>query len=158
MNLKQKSVSISILVTLIIILIITYHYYNFASSIDIVVSIIAIAAFFGGYPKLMEFFELKSDLIIEKLEVIQDRTHILITIKNNGNTYSYDPNITFAIINEKNEVIDSKTGSLFDTSSGVLPSGFIKAKKFGIQQLETDKKYKIFISVEKNEYCQDLAF
>ena len=82
----------------------------------------------------------------------------IIELKNNGNTYSYNPNITFAIINEKNEVMDSKTGPLFDTSSGVLPSGSIKTKKFGIQQLEIGKKYKIFISVGENEYCQDLEF
>jgi len=89
MNKLQKLVSISILVTLIIILMITYHFYNFASSIDIVVSIIAITAFFGGYPKLMDFFELKSNLIIEKLEVIQKRTHILITIKKDKKVKSW---------------------------------------------------------------------
>ena len=157
MNLMQKSVSFSIIGILIIILIITNHYYNFASSINIVVSIIAIMAFFGGYSKLMDLFDLKSDLIIEKLEVIQKRTHIQITIKNKGNTYSYNPNITFAIINENDEVMDSGTGHLFESSIGILPSGSFKAKKFGIKkQLEQNKKYKIFIAVGENEYYQDL--
>ena len=153
MNLMQKSVSFSILGILIIILIITNHYYNFASSINIVVSIIAIMAFFGGYSKLMDLFDLKSDLIVEKVEVIQDRTHILITIKNKGNAYSYNPDINFAVLNENNEVMDSGTGPLLESGIGILPSGSFKAKKFGIKkQLEQDKKYKIFIAVGENEY------
>lgn len=153
MNLMQKSVSFSILGILIIILIITNHYYNFASSINIIVSIIAIMAFFGGYSKLMDLFDLKSDLIVEKVEVIQDRTHILITIKNKGNAYSYNPDINFAVLNENNELMNSGTGSLFGSDIGILPSGSFKAKKFGIKkQLEQDKKYKIFIAVGENEY------
>ena len=157
MNTIQKLVSIGILIILIIILTITKHYYNFASSINIVVSIIAIMAFFGGYSKLMDLFDLKSDLIVEKVEVIQDRTHILITIKNKGDAYSYNPYINFAVLNENNEVMDSGTGLLFGSAMGILPSESIQSKKFGIKkQLEQDKKYKIFIAVGENEYYQDL--
>lgn len=157
MNLMQKLVTISILIILIIILIITNHYSNFASSINIVVSIIAIMAFFGGYSKLMDLFDLKSDLIVEKVEVIQNMTHILITIKNKGNAYSYNPDINFAVLNENNEVMHSGTGPLFGSDIGILPSGLVKAKKFGIKnQLKQDKKYKIFIAVGENEYYHDL--
>ena len=157
MNTIQKLVSISILIILIIILIIANFNYNFISSINIVVSIIAIMAFFGGYSKLMDLFDLKSDLIVEKVEVIQDRTHILITIKNKGNAYSYNPDINFAVLNENNEVMDSGTGPLFGSDIGILPSGSFEAKKFGIKkQLEQDKKYIIFIAVGGNEYYQDL--
>ena len=157
MNKIQKLVSIAISIILIIILIITNHYYNFASSINIVVSIIAIMAFFGGYSKLMDLFDLKSDLIVKNVEVIQNRTHILITIKNNGDAYSYNPYINFAVLNEDNEVMDSAIGPLFESSIGILPSGSLKPKKFGIKkQLEQDKKYTIFIAAGENEYYQDL--
>ena len=155
----QKIVSISILVILIIILILTNVYYNFASSINIVVSIIAIMAFFGGYSKLMDLFELKSNLTIEKVEVTQDGGRITIKIKNKGNTYSYNPNVNFAVIDEKKEVIDSGSGPLFGSKIGVLPTGSFTKKVIKLNhKLEENKKYIIFIAMEGKEYCQDLKF
>jgi len=53
--------------------------------------------------------------------------------------------------------MDSGNGPLFESDMGVLPSGSFKARKFIIEkQLEQDKKYKIFIAVEENEYYHDL--
>ena len=155
----QKIVSISILVILIIILILTNVYYNFASSINIVVSIIAIMAFFGGYSKLMDLFELKSNLTIEKVEVTQDRARITIEIKNKGNTYSYNPNVNFAVMDEKNKVIDSGFAPLFGSKIGILPTGSFTSKVIKLNhKLEKNKKYIIFIAMEGKEYYQDLKF
>ena len=90
---KFQLISSFILLTIFveILIIIQFLYHDWSTSIDVIVSIIAFLAFFGGYAKLMDYFKSKPNLKIENIDIIQDRTHVEFTIKNNGNAFSNNP-------------------------------------------------------------------
>ena len=155
---KFQLISSFILLTIFveILIIIQFLYHDWSTSIDVIVSIIAFLAFFGGYAKLMDYFKSKPNLKIEQIDIIQDRTHIEFTIKNNGNAFSNNPLICFTLLKD-NEVIKSVTGSLL-SDIGILPPETTVTRKFGIPQLNKNDKYKIFIEIDGNEIYKDITF